>query len=221
MSVMASIFGVGVPVGVAVLIGWAGWPPLVGWHWGFIVAIAAIAGLETFASGAAGASTRSGGQPGAEAATVPSVLTGFSLFAMAALSIKAPDRSPAFLMILVGFTVMACGGGLRFYAIGRLGPRFTSDNSIADDAALEQGGVYSWLAHPSEVGLMCLGVGGLCVVQSGWFASLLLVLFALQTWRTHLEERVLFSHYKYGYLAYRRRTWDPLPSMLLIAGGRK
>lgn len=221
VSVLAAVAGAGAPISLAILIGWAGWPPVIGWNWAFIAGIAALAGLETLASGAAGLSVKPGSQPSATMTTILAVTTGLTLFAMAVLSLKARDPSPAFPMILAGVGLIAGGGWLRFCAVGRLGPRFTSDNSIADDAELEQGGVYRWFAHPSEVGLMLLGAGGLCLVQSGWFAGLMMLLFVLQTWRNHLEESALFSHYKDGYLAYRRRTWDPLPSTLLLAGGRK
>lgn len=221
LSAITSLAAAGAPISIALLMGWAGWPPLLARNWAFIVGIAMVAGLETFASGGTAASVASGGRRTALAATVLAGMTGFTLFAMATLSLKAPDRLPAAPMVLAGITLIAMGGWLRFCAVGRLGSRFTSDNSISEDALLEQGGVYRWLAHPSEVGLLLLSGGGFCLVQSGWFAGLTLLLFVLQTWRNHLEESALFSHYKDEYLEYRRRTLDPLPSTLLIVGGRK
>ncbi len=220
ISAAASVATVAAPAGVAFLMGWASWPAVAGWTCAFVVCLGVVAGLESFASGSAGPAAHL--DRGANTMTLSlASLTGLVVFAMAAVSLRGSGPVPAPLMILAGVSFMAAGGLLRFCAVRRLGVRFTSDNGIAAGAALEQDGVYRWLAHPSEVGLMFLGLGGLCLEGSNWFGGLLCALAGLQIWRIHLEERALFRHYKDVYLRYRRRTLDPLPSILLIAGGRE
>lgn len=110
-----------------------------------------------------------------------------------------------------GTVMMAAGAVLRGAAIRRLGQRFNSTNAIAAGAALERDGVYRWLAHPSELGLMLLAGGAAVMALSPAPALLVAVLWGITAARLRLEEAALVRHHGDGYRAYRRTTFDPLP----------
>lgn len=113
-----------------------------------------------------------------------------------------------------GLAVMlaALGIVLRALAIRRLGARFSSRNTVAREAALETGGVYRWLAHPSEAGLLCLGGGVALLAASPWSLAALAALYASGLARIAVEEATLRDRHGDQYKSYRARRLDPFPS---------
>lgn len=219
LTVFAATAAVLAPVALAAAVLRTTWSEVGIGGWTFVAAMAAAAGLESLAS----ADVRPGppGASGASAATAPALLTGLILLALSVVALASPAVPVSVVRLLLGAGVMVMGGMLRVWAIRRLGARFRSDGLPPADAALERSGPYRLLAHPSEIGLLALGLGGFVLVPSPVFAGLLAALFALQTWRLYLEENALFSRYGAVYSDYRKRTFDPLPSVFLFVGGRR
>lgn len=187
--------------------------------WTFVTAMAAAAGVESLAS--AGVRPGPPGASGSIAATALAVLTGLILLAMSVAALASPAVPVTAVRLGLGAGLMIAGMALRGWAMRQLGPRFRSDGLPPADAALERNGPYRLLAHPSEVGLLALALGGLVLVPFPVFAGLLVGLFAVQTGRLYLEENALFSRFGAVYPDYRRRTLDPLPSVFLFVGGRR
>lgn len=93
----------------------------------------------------------------------------------------------------------ACGVGLviagiflRASAIHALGPRFVSD--ICCDTPPVSAGIYRYLRHPSEVGLLAIAIGGPLVLQAPWSALIAgCILLPISAWRIRREDKVLFE----------------------------
>jgi len=114
---------------------------------------------------------------------------------------------------LPGALLMLAGASLRAGAIAQLGRRFNSTNAIAPEARLETRGLYRWLAHPSELGLLLLAGGGLVLTAPAAALLMLLPLYALTLARLRLEERALAARHGDAWRRYRARTFDPIPAM--------
>ena len=194
--------------------------------WVFVGGMATAAGLEAFASASIRPTVARAHGPAQERslATVLAALTGVVLMGMTVLAVAIPIWKPGSAANGIGLAaaaiLLAAGAVLRVLALARLGSRFTSDNGVVPSAGLERRGVYRFLAHPSEVGLTAIGIAGPVLFPHPSMVGLFLILTLIQVWRLYLEERALFQHYGDVYLAYRRRTRDPWPSLFLYLEGR-
>jgi protein-S-isoprenylcysteine O-methyltransferase Ste14 len=93
---------------------------------------------------------------------------------------------------VIGAISLALGVGLRVVAIRTLGPRFVSD--IRVDSFVVRDGIYAWLRHPSEVGLLLIVTGGPLVLGAPITATVAtIVLIPVSRWRMHREDLVLSS----------------------------
>ncbi|WP_165698770.1 methyltransferase family protein [Bremerella volcania] len=89
-----------------------------------------------------------------------------------------------------GATLLIAGIFLRASAIHALGPRFVSD--VCCDAPPVSVGIYRYLRHPSEIGLLAITVGGPLVLQAPWSALVAgCVLAPISMWRIRREDKVL------------------------------
>jgi protein-S-isoprenylcysteine O-methyltransferase Ste14 len=102
---------------------------------------------------------------------------------------------------------MAAGIMLRGAAIGQLGRQFTSEGSRPGGGGLVQTGLYAWMRHPSETGLLLIAAGA-ALLMGGPLAGLLcaVLLLPLALVRIHLEENVLRETYGAEFDHYRSRT---------------
>jgi protein-S-isoprenylcysteine O-methyltransferase Ste14 len=92
----------------------------------------------------------------------------------------------------IGAIALALGVGLRVVAIRTLGPRFVSD--IRVDSFVVRDGIYAWLRHPSEVGLLLIVAGGTLVLGAPITATVAtIVLIPVSRWRMHREDLALSS----------------------------
>ncbi|MFZ5830218.1 MAG: methyltransferase family protein [Planctomycetota bacterium] len=81
------------------------------------------------------------------------------LAAFWAAQVEAVALGPGPLLLqIAGGGSVAAGILLRLGAIRTLGPRFVTD--IDPVGPIVREGIYAWLRHPSEVGLLLLAVGG-------------------------------------------------------------
>ena len=113
----------------------------------------------------------------------------FTLFwlAQAEALWQASDVEPW--LCLCGAILVAVGVGLRAVAIRTLGRHFVSDIRVEQ---VVRTGVYRWLRHPSEIGLVMMATGVpllLGSTTSSFLALFILTPFSL--WRVGREEAAL------------------------------
>jgi isoprenylcysteine carboxyl methyltransferase (ICMT) family protein YpbQ len=94
--------------------------------------------------------------------------------------------------IACGAVVMGSGVLLRCAAIYTLGARFVSELHVPSGEPLVRSGVYRWLDHPSEVGLLALTAGAAILFRSVYAASVwMFVLVPLTAARIRIENAFL------------------------------
>jgi protein-S-isoprenylcysteine O-methyltransferase Ste14 len=105
--------------------------------------------------------------------------------------IEQLGRDPRWLVIhAAGAALLILGIVLRVEAIRALGPRFVSD--IRCDDMLVRDGIYGWLRHPSEIGLLAIAIGGPLLIGSPVSASVAaMFLVPISLWRMRREDVVL------------------------------
>ncbi len=116
--------------------------------------------------------------------------------------------------LVYGASAMLFGLGIfvRGYAIHYLGRYFTTNVSIAKDHRLIDAGPYRVIRHPSYAGalLICLGLA----LSTANLASLLVIfvpVFAVMSWRIHIEEAALIGALGDEYRSYMKRTRRLIP----------
>ncbi|GEM_PF-4052885 len=90
-------------------------------------------------------------------------LTGLSIAAIFLTAI-ATGGSASMVTTSSGAMLMMLGVLLRAIAIRTLGPRFTTE--LRADGPLVEHGIYGWLAHPSELGLLSVTLGAAIIFRS-------------------------------------------------------
>ena len=102
---------------------------------------------------------------------------------------------PVNLLNWLGLTAMVSGITLRLLSIRTLGGHFLDEIALKPDQPIIMSGIYRYLRHPSEAGLLLIALG-----TAAWLgSSLALVIFTttllpLSLWRSLLEDRLLLSH---------------------------
>ncbi len=129
------------------------------------------------------------GAPGTASALVSALgllLTGWCAIASASASASASAWASA--------SACALGIGLRGLAIRALGDAFTSETIIVPGRRIVRDGIYAWLRHPSDVGLLLVAAGlvGLSGSILAALPALLLVVPSVIA-RTAREDRLLAS----------------------------
>lgn len=115
---------------------------------------------------------------------------------------------------LLGFLLLAAGISLRAMAVARLGARFVSHLYVPPDQVLITDGVYRYMRHPSETGILCLGFGTSVYFQSILaFLAAALVLSPLVLYRVKKEERFLEARFGDAYRLYSSHTPALMPSL--------
>ena len=118
-----------------------------------------------------------------------------------------PDR-----IYPIGLIVFIFGLALRWWSIWTLGRFFTVQVAIASDHKLIEVGPYRVLRHPSYTGSLLMFIGfGLCVGNWASFIALFVPVFAVFSWRIHVEEAALAETFGAAWRAYAKRTWRLLP----------
>lgn len=140
--------------------------------------------------------------------TLPS-LTGAALlllFVSGALSVGSSPRGS-----LLGSALMSAGIGLRVAAIRALGARFANSVLVEVEAPIRSG-VYRYLRHPSELGLLGIGLGA-CLLMSSWvaFGVWALGLLPLVLIRVRQEDAQLLDMFGASYRDYTRNVPGLLP----------
>lgn len=188
--------------------------------WTFALLMGVAAGLEARLALAAAPAEPEAAPAHGRTVSALSALTGLAVFA-ASVAPFAFQRAGAPAPLIggaadaaLGLLLMGMGLALRVAAIARLGHRFNSANVVAPGDRLETAGLYRWLAHPSELGLLLLLAGGLLLVRGSWAWLLLPLVYLLAAARITFEEKALVARHGAAYRQYRRRTFDPIPSAI-------
>jgi protein-S-isoprenylcysteine O-methyltransferase Ste14 len=116
---------------------------------------------------------------------------------------------------LVGLTLMTIGIALRCLAIVTLGMGFVSALRVQPGQAIVQSGIYRYLRHPSEAGLICVAFG--TPVLLGSAAGLVITVatvMPLSWYRIRREEVALHANFGSGYDAYASTVWRYFPRIL-------
>lgn len=120
----------------------------------------------------------------------------------------------------VGVALALLGVALRGAALRALGPDFVSSPDGRAGAPLRRSGVYGWVRHPSELGLLAFALGQALLLEARLALGLLaLGLLPLVVWRTRREDRALGATFGPAHEAYRAGVGGLLPRFSAAAGG--
>jgi protein-S-isoprenylcysteine O-methyltransferase Ste14 len=93
-------------------------------------------------------------------------------------------------MQIVGALFVVVGIALRVGAIRTLGAQFVSDIQIG--GPIVRDGIYAWLRHPSEIGLLLIAIGAPLLISSPLTAiAAATVLLPISLWRMRRESTAL------------------------------
>lgn len=106
--------------------------------------------------------------------------------------LKNPADEKSAMFILLGVLLALSGIALRASAIWTLGTDFNSDITLAGPVV--KNGVYAWVRHPSEIGLILIATGSLVTLSAFFsFAMVVSLLIPISLWRVRREDRFLAS----------------------------
>ena len=159
---------------------------------------AAVIGAATFlAAGEAAMQTGDDGAAPAGLAAVSALLLGAVLVCSIDGAIETAPLAGA------GISLMLAGASLRIVAVRQLGAGFVTD---MQPARLMTRGVYRWLRHPSEAGLLLFALGAVIVAPT-ITAFVLFAGLAVLAWvRMRREERGLRAAFGPQYGDYAQRV---------------
>lgn len=114
----------------------------------------------------------------------------------------------------LGAPLVALGIALRAAAIRALGTSFTSEIVVVPGQLLVTRGVYAWMRHPSDAGLLLVALGLSALGASlGALAITLVVVVPSVIARIHAEERALAASHEAAHARYREDVgltpWRP------------
>jgi len=110
-----------------------------------------------------------------------------------------------------GAVLMAGGVALRWAAMRRLGQWFVSEVRLLPGHELVTGGVYRWVRHPSELGLLAIALGAAVLLGSPAAGVGVVGLAVLVLWRVRVEDRMLALHFPTAFAAWAREVPALLP----------
>jgi protein-S-isoprenylcysteine O-methyltransferase len=111
-----------------------------------------------------------------------------------------------------GLPLMLAGIGLRVLAIRTLGPYFVSETVVRPGQPLVRRGIYQFVRHPSETGLLAMVAGASLLLESrAALVVCFLMLLPISVWRVRREDRCLDTAFGQSFRAYARhvRAWLP------------
>ncbi len=95
-----------------------------------------------------------------------------------------------FAIQVIGASILASGIFLRVEAIRTLGTQFVTD--IRVEGSIVRHGIYAWLRHPSEIGLLLIAIGGPLLLGSIFTAvAAAILLLPTSAWRMVRENTAL------------------------------
>ncbi len=114
-----------------------------------------------------------------------------------------------------GAALMMLGATLRFAAVRALGRQFVTEITVRDGQRLVRTGLYRYVRHPSETGLLAVTLGA-CMLLGSWTGAALwaAALVPVVLWRLHLEDRQLDAAFTAAFRSYRRDVKRFIPFVI-------
>jgi protein-S-isoprenylcysteine O-methyltransferase Ste14 len=149
------------------------------------------------------------------------LLTGLALLTVfwVALAARVGQESPVPLwQQAAGAGAMFAGATLRWLAVSRLGPFFVTGIQVSAEQPLVSDGIYRFLRHPSETGILAAAIGA-SVLLNSWMAAVVwaALILPLVLVRVRWEDRGLQRAFGKPYLDYQSRTGGLLPKLFTAA----
>ena len=115
-------------------------------------------------------------------------------------------------LFLIGLIVCIAGSYLRTKAKQQLGEFFTYQLGVTEGQKLITNGVYSYVMHPSYLGIFLLYLGISVSYQSivSFISCNVLIASAIIV-RIHKEEALLSKHFGTEFELYRKNRWRMVP----------
>ena len=115
-------------------------------------------------------------------------------------------------LFLIGLITCIAGSYLRTKAKQQLGEFFTYQLGVTEGQKLITNGVYSYVMHPSYLGIFLLYLGISISHQSiVSFISLIVLFIGTIIVRIHKEEALLSKHFGTEFELYRKNRWRMVP----------
>ncbi len=137
------------------------------------------------------------------------IVSGGTLFAVTVWGLSQPGGA------VWGAALLAAGVWLRIAALDALGDRFRHHVELLPDHRLETGGPYGVVRHPSELGLLLIGLGTGVLLGSPWAGWALVPPTAL---RVRAEDRLLARAFGSAWVTWAGITPALVPSAARRAG---
>ena len=112
-----------------------------------------------------------------------------------------------------GFVVLALGVSLRLGPMLELGRRFVSVVALQPDHTVHTGGFYTWVRHPSYLGILLMDLGFAGVFRSAVALALMPVVIWMFKRRMDVEESFMVDQFGGEYRDYMVRTRRILPGV--------
>lgn len=112
-----------------------------------------------------------------------------------------------------GLVVFAAGVVLRIVPMLKLGKRFASVVAVQEGHALETGGIYGLVRHPSYLGIFLMDVGFAGVYRSWLAVALLPMVFWMFARRMAVEEKFMIEQFGESYRTYMARVPKLIPGV--------
>ena len=113
----------------------------------------------------------------------------------------------------VGLAFFAAGVVLRIVPMLALGKRFASVVAVQEGHALETGGIYGLVRHPSYLGIFLMDVGFAGVYRSWLAVALLPMVFWMFARRMAVEEKFMLEQFGESYRSYMARVPKLIPGL--------
>ena len=113
----------------------------------------------------------------------------------------------------VGFVVLTLGVSLRLGPMLELGRRFVSVVAVQEGHTLHTRGFYTWVRHPSYLGILLMDLGFAGVFRSVVALALMPVVFWMFKRRMDVEEAFMVEQFGAGYRDFMARTARILPRL--------
>jgi protein-S-isoprenylcysteine O-methyltransferase Ste14 len=112
-----------------------------------------------------------------------------------------------------GVAMFAVGGAVRLWPVFVLGNRFSGLVAIQQGHKLVTDGIYTFIRHPSYLGLLITAFGWALAFRSGVGVILAALNLVPLVARMNAEEALLISEFGKEYEAYRARTARLVPGV--------
>jgi protein-S-isoprenylcysteine O-methyltransferase Ste14 len=112
-----------------------------------------------------------------------------------------------------GVALFAIGGTVRLWPVFVLGNRFSGLVAIQPGHKLVTDGIYTFIRHPSYLGLMISALGWALAFRSGIGVILAALNLVPLVARMNAEEALLVSEFGKEYETYRARAWRLVPGI--------